>query len=128
MPNDDSLQTLMFSATFPREIRELAKEHLSDHFVHIKVGRVGATTSDITQRVDFVEDDGKMQRLLELLSSQPPTRTVIFVNSKRQCDAVDDFLFNHKFPVTSIHGDRTQREREDALIAFKRVLNLASSC
>jgi len=46
-------------------------------------------------------------------------RTVIFVNTKRQCDAVDDFLFNKNFPCTSIHGDRTQREREDALIAFR---------
>lgn len=43
----------------------------------------------------------------------------MFVNTKRQCDSVDDFLYNKHFPVTSIHGDRTQREREDALSSFR---------
>ena len=44
-----------------------------------------------------------------------PVRTLIFVNNKQQVDFVDDLLFNHNFPSTSIHGDRTQREREDAM-------------
>jgi ATP-dependent RNA helicase DDX3X len=37
------------------------------------------------------------------------------VNAKRKCDMVDDFLYNKGLPCTSIHADRTQREREDAL-------------
>jgi ATP-dependent RNA helicase DDX3X len=44
---------------------------------------------------------------------------MIFVNGKRQCDEVDDFLFNLNMPCTSIHADRTQREREDSLRAFR---------
>lgn len=47
--------------------------------------------------------------------SMPPSRTLIFVNSKAQADLLDDFLFNSGLPSTSIHSDRTQREREDAL-------------
>ena len=49
--------------------------------------------------------------LLEL----PPTRTIIFVNSKKSADYLDDYLYNCGFPSTSLHSDRTQREREDAL-------------
>ena len=45
----------------------------------------------------------------------PPARTMIFVNNKRSADFVDDYLFNHGLPCTSIHADRTQREREDAM-------------
>jgi len=45
----------------------------------------------------------------------PPSRTLVFVNSKRTADYLDDFLFNKGLPSTSIHADRTQREREDAL-------------
>lgn len=45
----------------------------------------------------------------------PPSRTIIFVNNKRQADFIDDFLYNKGLPSTSIHSDRTQREREDAL-------------
>lgn len=119
LSSDDSLQISMYSATFPKAVRELARDHLSDFFVNVRVGRLGATTSDITQRVELVETPDKQDRLLQLLLDQPPTRTVVFVNTKRQCDNIDDFLFNAKFPVTSIHGDRTQREREDALTSFR---------
>ncbi|KAL2391667.1 hypothetical protein ABEF95_000082, partial [Exophiala dermatitidis] len=48
-----------------------------------------------------------------------PSRTLIFVRSKKTADFVDDYLFNLALPSTSIHSDRTQYEREDALRAFK---------
>ena len=43
------------------------------------------------------------------------SRTLVFVETKKGADQLDDFLFRQGFPVTSIHGDRTQREREEAL-------------
>jgi ATP-dependent RNA helicase DDX3X len=67
----------------------------------------------------YVEDHNKRNSLVELLLKQPPSRTLIFVETKRGADSLDDFLYNQNFPTTSIHGDRTQREREDALISFK---------
>jgi ATP-dependent RNA helicase DDX3X len=45
----------------------------------------------------------------------PPSRTLVFVRSKKSADLVDDFLFNMGLPSTSIHSDRLQIEREDAL-------------
>jgi ATP-dependent RNA helicase DDX3X len=44
-------QTLMFSATFPKSVRNLARDFLADDYVFVKVGRVGSTTDNITQRV-----------------------------------------------------------------------------
>jgi ATP-dependent RNA helicase DDX3X len=67
----------------------------------------------------FVEDQNKRNSLVELLLKQPPSRTLIFVETKRGADSLDDYLYNQNFPTTSIHGDRNQREREDALLAFK---------
>ena len=67
----------------------------------------------------FVEDQNKRNSLVELLLRQPPSRTLIFVETKRGADSLDDYLYNQNFPTTSIHGDRTQREREDALISFR---------
>jgi ATP-dependent RNA helicase DDX3X len=52
---------------------------------------------------------------MDLLLEQPPARTLVFVKSKRACDSLDDYLYNLKFPCTSIHADRTQREREVSL-------------
>ena len=57
---------------------------------------------------------------MDLLLEQPPARTLVFVKSKRACDSLDDYLYNLKFPCTSIHGDRTQREREASLPKVSR--------
>ena len=46
-------------------------------------------------------------------------RTIVFVNSRIEADNLDDFLYNLGLPVTSIHGDRTQQEREAAMRAFR---------
>ncbi|KAF7722867.1 hypothetical protein EC973_002628 [Apophysomyces ossiformis] len=112
-------QTLMYSATFPKEIRILARDFLKPDFLFLTVGRVGGTTTDITQQIRWVDEPDKRETLRELLVSQPPCRTLIFVDTKRSADSLDQFLFDNRFPSTSIHGDRSQMEREDALLAFK---------
>ena len=70
-------------------------------------------------QVVWVDQDKKMQALFDLLTSMPPCRTLIFCNNNGQCDSIDDFLYNEKFPVTSLHSKRTQYEREDAMRAFR---------
>lgn len=70
--------------------------------------------SNLSQVV-FVEQNQKNQALYDLLFANPPTRTMIFVNTKHTADQVDDYLFNRGLPTTSIHSQRTQREREDAM-------------
>lgn len=114
--NTDADHTyLMFSATFPKEARKLAREYMEDDVLKIKVGRVGSTHENITQNIVYVEESSKDQALFDLIFAGEPARTLIFVNSKAKCDMVDDFLYNKQLPCTSIHSGRTQREREDAL-------------
>jgi ATP-dependent RNA helicase DDX3X len=115
MNNDADHTYLMFSATFPKEARRLAREYMEEDYVRIKVGRVGSTHENIKQTIVYVEESAKNQALFDLLFSGEVARTLIFVNSKFKCDQVDDFLYNKGLPTTSIHSDRTQREREDAL-------------
>ncbi|KAI8636743.1 P-loop containing nucleoside triphosphate hydrolase protein [Parasitella parasitica] len=112
--------TLMYSATFPKEIRILARDFLKSNYIFLKVGRVGGTTTDITQKTYWVEEQDKRSKVKDLLMSQPPCRTLIFVDTKRAADSLDQYLFESKLPSTSIHGDRNQMEREDALLAFKK--------
>ncbi|KAF8328363.1 P-loop containing nucleoside triphosphate hydrolase protein [Cantharellus anzutake] len=119
MPGVRQRQTLMFSATFPREIQMLAKDFLKD-YVFLSVGRVGSTSENITQKIEYVEDHDKRSVLLDILHvSDASGLTLIFVETKRSADALSDFLMSHHFPATSIHGDRTQREREMALNTFR---------
>ena len=118
MPGVQGRQTLMFSATFPREIQMLARDFLKD-YVFLSVGRVGSTSENITQKVEFVEDHDKRSVLLDILHTHGAGLTLIFVETKRMADSLSDFLINQNFPATSIHGDRTQRERERALEMFR---------
>ena len=118
MPGVNSRQTLMFSATFPRDIQMLARDFLKD-YVFLSVGRVGSTSENITQSVEYVEDPDKRSVLLDILHTHGAGLTLIFVETKRMADSLSDFLINQNFPATSIHGDRTQRERERALEMFR---------
>ncbi|TQV93101.1 hypothetical protein V2A60_003587 [Cordyceps javanica] len=118
MPAVNDRQTLMFSATFPRDIQMLARDFLKD-YVFLSVGRVGSTSENITQKVEYVEDVDKRSVLLDILHTHAGGLTLIFVETKRMADSLSDFLINQSFPATSIHGDRTQRERERALEFFR---------
>lgn len=109
----------LFSATFPQEARNLAKDHLAASHVRFRVGRVGSTTANIKQVIFQVARNEKREKLLDLLQEMTGIRTIIFVNSRQAADDLDDFLFNTGLPVTSIHGDRTQVEREYAMRAFR---------
>lgn len=57
---------------------------------------------------------------MDSITNAPVGRTLIFVKSKRAADALDKYLNDNNIPATSIHGDRNQAEREDALLGFKK--------
>ncbi|KAI9255679.1 P-loop containing nucleoside triphosphate hydrolase protein [Phascolomyces articulosus] len=120
MPGPGKRQTLMFSATFAADIQMLARDFLKD-YVFLTVGRVGATSENITQTLQLIENDNdKRPKLLEILKAdQDKGLTLIFVETKRMADSVCDFLRDNRLPSTAIHGDRVQSEREEALQAFK---------
>ncbi len=119
MPGVHDRQTLMFSATFPREIQVLAKDFLKE-YVFLSVGRVGSTSENITQKVEYVDDHDKLSLLFDIINAEASGGLMlVFVETKRMADMLCDRLCAARFPATSIHGDRTQREREAALMAFK---------
>ena len=119
MPGVHDRQTLMFSATFPRDIQMLARDFLKD-YIFLSVGRVGSTSENITQKIEYVEDEDKRSVLLDILYALPTGGlTLIFVETKRMADMLEGFLAQNGFGATSIHGDRTQREREYALETFR---------
>ncbi|XP_076801087.1 ATP-dependent RNA helicase DDX3Y-like isoform X2 [Clavelina lepadiformis] len=112
-------QTLMFSATFPKEIQILARDFL-DNYIFLAVGRVGSTSTNITQKVVWVDDEEKHKFLLDLVNAtDSKSLTLIFTETKKGADALDDFLYSRNYKSTSIHGDKSQRDRENALMAFR---------
>lgn len=118
MPDVQDRQTLMFLATFPRDIQMLARDFLKE-YIFLSVGRVGSTSENITQKVMYVEDEDKRLALLDILSAADNGLTLVFVETKRMADVLSEYLVRQGFPATSIHGDRTQGERERALEHFR---------
>ncbi|ESN91783.1 hypothetical protein HELRODRAFT_108526 [Helobdella robusta] len=119
MPDKFNRQTLMFSATFPSEIQQIAHQLLND-YIFITVGMVGGANQDIIQNIELVENKEKQEKLLSILKNQnSEERTLIFVEKKKMTDFLALVLCQHNLPATSIHGDREQREREEALAYFK---------
>ncbi|XP_072935947.1 putative ATP-dependent RNA helicase Pl10 isoform X2 [Epargyreus clarus] len=127
MPKTGERQTLMFSATFPKQIQVLAQDFLYN-YVFLAVGRVGSTSENITQKVVWVEESQKRSFLLDLLNAsnllqrsrpEEDQLTLVFVETKKGADQLEEYLDIEGYPVTSIHGDRSQREREEALRRFR---------
>ncbi|CAG5113770.1 Oidioi.mRNA.OKI2018_I69.chr2.g7860.t1.cds [Oikopleura dioica] len=119
MPPKGERQTLMFSATFPKEIQHLARDFL-DNYIFLTVGRVGSTSQNITQKVVWVDENDKINFLTDLLAATDQNSlTLIFTETKKGADYLDNYLYDRGFRSTCIHGDRNQREREGALKSFR---------
>ncbi|KAM6893952.1 putative ATP-dependent RNA helicase DDX4 [Xenentodon cancila] len=119
MPSKMNRQTLMFSATYPEDIQRLAADFLKTDYLFLAVGFVGGACTDVEQTFVQVPKFSKREQLLDLLKTTGVERTMVFVETKRQADFIATFLCQEKVPTTSIHGDREQREREQALADFR---------
>jgi len=111
-------QNLFFSATMPAEIGKLAGELLKNP-AQVSVTPAATTVERIDQRVLFVEADRKRQLLAELFADGEMKRTLVFTRTKRGADRVAKYLEGAGVGAASIHGDKTQGQRERALAAFK---------
>ncbi|XP_064180356.1 probable ATP-dependent RNA helicase DDX5 isoform X1 [Anguilla rostrata] len=115
-------QTLMWSATWPKEVRQLAEDFLKD-YVQINVGALQLSANhNILQIVDVCNDgekDDKLLRLLEEIMSEKENKTIIFVETKRRCDDLTRRMRRDGWPAMGIHGDKSQQERDWVLNEFK---------
>ncbi|KAF2150404.1 DEAD-domain-containing protein [Myriangium duriaei CBS 260.36] len=109
---------LMFSATFPKEARKLARQYLQEDYVRIRVGRAGSSHRNVQQQIIWVDEDAKQTALADMLAATEPSLIIIFCNSVPGVERLDDFLFNKGYPTGFLHGRRSQFEREDTMRAF----------
>ncbi len=111
-------QTLLFSATIPREIEDLAQDILRDP-VRIEVGPRHRPPPTIRHAVYPVAQHLKSSLLMRLLDREDMISVLIFTRTKRRADRVARQIAQAGFPVGRIHGDRTQGQREAALEGFR---------
>lgn len=111
-------QTLMFSATFPREIARLAAD-MQHNPVRIDVGPVATPVERVRQNIYTVAQTGKTPLLSNLLRGPEVRSVLVFMRTKHRTDRVARSLQREGFKVQSIHGDRSQGQRQQALDGFR---------
>lgn len=113
-------QTLMWSATWPKEVKTLAADFLTNP-IKTFVGSTELKASEhVTQEVLICEDFDKQRLLFQVLQSiKEGDRTLVFSETKRGCDNITRTLRANGFPALAIHGDKGQSERDWVLSEFK---------
>ncbi|KAI9655027.1 MAG: ATP-dependent RNA helicase dbp2 [Alyxoria varia] len=115
-------QTCMWSATWPKEVRQLASDYQSD-FIQVNIGSTDLSANHrITQIVEIVSDFDKRDRMakqLDRIMEDKSNKILIFTGTKRVADDITKFLRQDGWPALSIHGDKQQAERDWVLNEFK---------
>ncbi|KAI5815942.1 pre-mRNA-splicing ATP-dependent RNA helicase prp28 [Pyronema omphalodes] len=109
-------QTMMYTATMPPAIERIARKYLRRPAI-VTIGNAGEAVDTVEQRVEFISgEDKRKKRMLEILGSReyaPPI--IVFVNIKRNCDAVAKDLKHAGWHAVTLHGSKSQDQREQAL-------------
>jgi len=111
-------QTLLFSATMPREIADLAAQMLRDP-VRVAVTPVASTAERVDQRVIMVDKLAKSALLIEVLRNEVTGQTLVFTRTKHGADKVVKSLHHAGLSAEAIHGNKSQNQRERVLGAFR---------
>ncbi|KAL5469760.1 ATP-dependent RNA helicase dbp2 [Paraphaeosphaeria minitans] len=115
-------QTCMWSATWPKEVRQLASDYQKD-FIQVNIGSMELSANHrIQQIVEVVTDFEKRDRMskhLETIMNDKENKVLVFTGTKRVADEITRFLRQDGWPALSIHGDKQQNERDWVLDQFK---------
>jgi ATP-dependent RNA helicase RhlE len=112
-------QTLMFSATMPRAIADLAASMLRDP-VKVAVTPVASTADRVAQRIIRVDRAAKLATLVDVLRRETIDRALIFTRTKHGADKVVRSLVKAGIAAEAIHGNKSQNQRERVLAAFRK--------
>lgn len=116
-------QTVLFSATFPKQMESLARKVLRNRPLEITVGGRSVVAAEIEQIVEVRSEDSKFNRLLEILgqtyNEDEDTRTLIFVDRQEAADDLLRELMRKGYPTMSLHGGKDQVDRDSTISDFK---------
>ncbi len=116
-------QTVLFSATFPKQMESLARKVLKHKPLEIAVGGKSVVAPEIEQIVEVRDEESKFTRLLEILgqtyNEDEDARTLIFVDRQEAADDLLKELMRKGYPTMSIHGGKDQVDRDSTIADFK---------
>ncbi|MDX1780876.1 MAG: DEAD/DEAH box helicase [Thalassovita sp.] len=111
-------QTMLFSATMPKQMEELSRSYLTDPR-RVEVAPPGKTADKIEQAVEFMPKADKPKRLREILSRDTDALTLVFMRTKHTAERLMKKLVADGYNAASIHGNKSQGQRDRAIKAFR---------
>ncbi len=111
-------QTMLFSATMPKQMEELSRAYLTNP-QRVQVSPPGKAADKITQSIHFVEKPAKPAKLREILSADMDALTLVFSRTKHGAEKLMKGLVADGFNAASIHGNKSQGQRDRAIKAFR---------
>lgn len=123
--NQNKRQTLMFTATWPKEVRELANGFMKNP-IKVSIGNRDELTANkrIKQIVEVIDPYDKEKKLIQLLNKYQNNndKILIFALYKKEASRIERTLKYKGFEVAALHGDLSQIQRQQALESFKKVI------
>jgi len=111
-------QTLLFSATMPKPIKELAKTILKDP-VFITITKKQVTNENIKEYFYVIDENERKDALIRLFDYKNPNKAIVFCRMKRDVDEIADYLSGAGINARGLHGDMPQKKREEVIKGFK---------
>ncbi len=111
-------QTMLFSATMPKQMNEIANSYLRSP-IRVEVSPPGKAADKVTQEVHFIAKAEKVNLLIELLDKHRDERALVFGRTKHGSEKLMKTLDKAGFATASIHGNKSQGQRDRAISAFK---------
>jgi len=113
-------QTLLFSATMPEPIKQLADRILFEPKFISVVGEEATTNNVIDQRYYVINENQRDEAIIKLLETEDYNKCLIFCRMKREVDRVAELLQGHRFKAAGLHGDMEQVDRDTTVKSFRR--------
>lgn len=113
----DKKQTLLFSATYPKDIEAISKRcQQNPQMISVETTEINSAISQEFFEVNSEHE--KLEGLLALLAEYKPQSSIIFCNTKQTCNQLADWLQDHKVSALALHGDLEQKQRDQVLVRF----------
>jgi len=117
MPEPEQRMSMLFSATLSHRVMELAYEHMNNP-TPVKTENTGVTAEGVNQQLFQPATDEKISLLLGLMQQMTPSRSIVFVNTKRTAEYVEGYLLGNDINCGTLSGDVRQKKRQRILNDF----------
>lgn len=121
--NSEDHQTMLFSATIPKQIQNIANSYLKDDYTNVKIKSTEKTSDTIEQFAMIVNRGEKVEAVQQILANEQSKKVIIFSNTKMMADELQTKISMNGIFASALHGDLKQTQRDRVMKKFRNDKN-----